>query len=87
MSYLFAIVGVVVLGNFYFLYSRNKKNRKSAKTIKDEQMATMKRHHDMKNRLAHEHEDAERRVELRNKTLEMYHQVRTDYAEDTLNDQ
>ena len=76
MPYLLLIIGIVLVGNFYIFYSRYKKNSASAKRDIDSRNIAERHHEELKRRLDREQEDAARRVELRNKTLEMYEQVR-----------
>ena len=74
--YLFAIIAILVIANLYFLLKRSKKSRDVGKDAAAERVATVKRHDSLVRKLDYEQRDAARRVELRNKTLEMYDQVR-----------
>ena len=74
--YLFAIVGILVIANLYFLLKRSKKSRNVGKDAAAERAATVKRHDALVRKLDYEQRDAARRVELRNRTFEMYDQVR-----------
>ena len=76
-----AVVVALAVANIFLLYARGKKRRKSTKKLKEECIASVKRHEHLKNRLEHELEDASRRAELRNKTLDMYQQVKDRAAE------
>ena len=76
MPYLFAIIGLLIVFNFYMLFRRSRKGGGSKKSAAAKRMETAKQHDDLVRKLDHEQEDAARRVELRNKTLEMYEQVR-----------
>ena len=76
MPYLFVIVAVIIAANFYFFLLRSKKSRNVGKAAREERIATEQKHVRLVRRLDFEQEDAARRVELRNKTLEMYDQVR-----------
>ena len=76
MPYLFAIIGILVVANFYLLFRRNKKGRNVGRKAVSERVASIKRHDDLVRKLDLEQEEASRRVELRNKTFEMYDQVR-----------
>ena len=76
MPYLFAILGILIVANFYFLYKRSRKSRNVGKEATARREETVKRHDALIRRLDREQEEAARRVELRNKTLEMYDQVR-----------
>ena len=74
--YLFAVIGILVIANLYFLLKRSKKSRNVGKDAAAQRAATVKRHDALIRKLDYEQRDAARRVELRNKTLEMYDQVR-----------
>ena len=76
MPYLFAIIAILVVANFYMLFRRNKKKRDVGKDATSKRVATVKRHDDLVRKLDYEQADAKRRVELQNKTFEMYEQVR-----------
>ena len=76
MPYFLTIIGMLIVGNFYLLFKRNKKGRNAGKQATAERIATVKHHDDLVRRLDHEQVEASRRVELQNKTLEMYEQVR-----------
>jgi len=76
MEYLFAIAGILVIVNLYMFFKRYKKGRYTRKNVESERMAIVKRHADLELKLKREQEDAARRVELQNKTLELYEQVR-----------
>ena len=76
MPYLFAVIGILVVANFYLLFKRGKKGRNVGKDATAERVATVKRHDDLVRQLDLEQMDAARRVELRNKTLDMYEEVR-----------
>jgi len=76
MPYLFAIIGLLVVLNFYMLFRRSRKGRNVGKDATAERIATAKHHDDLVRRLDREQEEAARHVELRNKTLEMYEQAR-----------
>ena len=78
MPYLFAIVGILVVFNFYMLFKRSKKGRNVGKKAASEREAMIKNHDSLVRKLNIEQEDAARRVELRNKTFDMYDQVRKD---------
>ena len=78
LSFLIAIVFLVIASNFIMLYLRLKKERrpKIGKAAIEENEAVKLRDKEIKRRLDHEQEAAEKHVELRNKTLELYEQVR-----------
>ena len=82
MPYFFVIIALLVVANFYFLFRRNKKSRDVGAKAKAERIATVKRHDDLIRKLDYEQEDAERQVDLRNKMIEMYDQVRKSHESD-----
>ena len=79
MHYFFVIVAVLVVLNFFFLFKRSKKNRDVGKRATEDRKATVKAHGDLVRRLKYEQYDAARRIELRNKTFELYDQVRREH--------
>ena len=76
MPYLFALIGALVVVNIFMLVKRSRKTRDVGKDATAQRIATVKRHDALVRKLDREQEDAARRVELRNKTFEMYDQVR-----------
>ena len=76
MPYLFAIIAILVVANFYMLFRRSKKSRNIGKETKADRIASVKNYDSLKRKLEFEQQDAIRRLELRNKTFEMYEQVR-----------
>ena len=66
----------------YIAFSRSRKQRKAYDKSKTEYKKTVKQHEHLKRRLDHEQEAALRHIELRNKTLEMYEQVRQQSKDD-----
>ena len=76
MTYFLTIIGILVAGNFYMLYKRGKKSRSFKKDAAAERAAITKNRDYITRKLDIEQKEAEKRVELRNKTLEMYDQVR-----------
>ena len=76
MPYLFTVIAVVVVVNFFLLFRSRKRKSNVGKKATDERIATVKRHEDLVRKLDFEQADAIRRVELQNKTFEMYEQVR-----------
>ena len=76
MELLLLVIAVIIIGNLFLIFSRNKKKQKSAKKIKLDYLASLKQHEDLKRRLTREQENAAIHVERRNKTLELYDQVR-----------
>ena len=80
MEYFFILIGILVVFNFYLLFKRSKKSRFTRKGVKADRMANIKNRDDLIRKLDLEQKDAARRVELRNKTFEMYEQVRRNAA-------
>ncbi|MDR0490302.1 MAG: hypothetical protein LBH28_03520 [Oscillospiraceae bacterium] len=76
MNYLYAIIGVVIIFNFYMLFARRGKSRKMAKRLADERKEAERHSEVTKHRLYLEQEDAARHVEMQKKTFELYEQVR-----------
>ena len=76
MPYLFTVIAILVIVNLYMLFRRRNKSRKVGKDAAAERIAMVKHHDDIIRKLDHEQADAKRRVELQNKTFEMYEQVR-----------
>jgi len=76
--FLIAIVFFIVAINFFMLFFRLKKegHHKTDRKAPGEAEASKWRAKEIQRRLDREQEDAVRRVELRNKTLELYEQVR-----------
>ena len=85
MHYFFTIVGILIAGNFYMLFRRSKKNRNFKKDSAARRAAVTKNHDYLVHKLDFEQKEAARRVYLRNKTLEMYEQVRKRAEADELN--
>ena len=82
------VFAFLILMIVYILYSKGKKNRKAQEKSKADYKNTLMRHEHLKRRLENEQDEAARRVELRNKTLEMYEQVRLQAeSKDTPSDQ
>jgi len=75
---LIAIVFIVIAANLFIVFRRLKTNpvRKAGKPVINEEEAAMLRDSEIQRRFQQEFEDDLRRVELRNKTLELYEQVR-----------
>ena len=76
MGYLIAVILIVMLGNAFFFYQHYKRNRKPAVRSTTEEKAAVYREHEIQRRFDREQEEAAKRVELRNKTLALYEQVR-----------
>jgi len=79
-AYMVAIIFFVIAFNFFFLYMRLKRDRtrtrKSGGVAMEEEKAVRLRDREIQRRLDREQEEAAQRVELRNKTLALYDQVR-----------
>ena len=77
-AYILAIIAFVIVLNFVMLMFRLKRDRynKPNKAAMEEEKAALIRDHQIRRRLDREEEDAAQRVELRNKTLELYDEVR-----------
>ena len=76
MPYFFVIVALLVIVNFYFLFKRGKRSRNIGEETKARRIASEKYHDDLVRKLDHEQEDAARRVDLQNRTFDMYDLVR-----------
>jgi len=76
VKYLFIIVAVVVVLNFYMLFSRRKKSRAFANKLKEERIASEKQVDDTRLKLDHEQARFARRAELQDNTFKLYEQVR-----------
>ena len=81
MPYFITIVGAVAVMNFYVFFVRGKKTRNVGKRTVAERVETVKRHGDLVRKLDREQAYAAKRVELQNKTFELYEQVRREAAE------
>ncbi|MCL1835310.1 MAG: hypothetical protein FWG48_04040 [Oscillospiraceae bacterium] len=81
MVYFYIIIGVVVAANFYVIYARRKRRRNPHKELVEQRRASERNIEQVRRRLNYEQTDAARRVELQNKTLEMYETVRRNAAE------
>ena len=82
-AYILAIVVFVIVLNFIVLFHRLRRDRyrRPGKAAIEEEKAAEWREKELRRRLDREQEDFEMRVELRNKTLELYEQVRRNAAE------
>ena len=79
---LIVIIFFVIAANFFMVFLRLKRNRrpKISKAAMEEQEAAQWRDREIKRRLDREQEEAAQYVELRDKTLGLYEQVRKDAA-------
>ena len=76
MPYLIIVIALLVVVNFYMLFVRSKRSRNVGKNATAERIKSVKHHDYLVRKLDHEQEEAAKYVELRNKTLDMYEQVR-----------
>jgi len=77
--YLVAIIFIVIILNFYFLFSRMRRNdkyKKMGRAAVEEAKQAIWRDKEVARRIAREQDDALERVKLRNETLAMYEEVR-----------
>ena len=81
-SFLIAIVFLVLALNaaMLFLRHRNESRTTSRRAAMEESEAVKWREKEINRRLDREQEDAEKYVELRNRTLDLYEQVRRNAA-------
>jgi len=75
-GYLLALIVLVIVGNFYILYRQYKRNRTPTVKSREESAALEDRSLDIQQRFDREQEEARIYIERRNKTLELYEQVR-----------
>lgn len=78
-----ALLFIFLLFNVVLIFHKGRKARQQMKQIKEERIAAQKREQSLKGDLSREQEEAERRIELQNKTFELYEQVRKKAAEDS----
>jgi len=81
-AFLVGIVFIVIVINFAMLYNRLKRDKKLKREgiAMSEPEASRWREKEIQRRLDREQEEAVKRVDLRNKTLELYEQVRRNAA-------
>ena len=82
-AYLVAIIAFVIVINFFMLFVRLKRNKssKSSYPAAPEAKAAVHRHREIQRRLDREQEELAHIVEMRNKTFEIYAQVRKQAAQ------
>ena len=82
-AYIIAIIGFVIVLNFVMLFFRLKRDRyrKPSREIREEAVAVLLRDHEIQRRLDREQEECAYQVEMRNKTLALYDEVRKRAAE------
>ena len=76
MGYLIAVIFILLIGNSFFFYRQYKRNRKPVVRSTPEEKAVVYRDHEIQRRFDREQAEAAKQVELRNKTLALYEQVR-----------
>jgi len=82
-AYLVAVIFFVILLNFVVLFMRLRRDRyqRPTKPTMDEEQAAIRRHKEIQRRLDREQEELAYRVEMRNKTLDIYKEVRSKHAQ------
>ena len=82
-AFLIAVVFFVIILNFFMLFRRMKRDQRPriGRKAMSEQKAAEMRDREVHRRIEREQEHAARQVELRNKTFELYEQVRRNAAE------
>ena len=76
-----ALVFIFLLFNVVLIFSKSRKSRQFMKKIKEDRVAAQKHEETLKGNLNREQKEAERKLELQNKTFELYDQVRKQAAE------
>ena len=76
-----ALFFIFLLFNVILIFSRSRKARQQMRQIKEERIAAQRREESIKGDLNKEQADAERRIELQNKTFDLYDQVRKNAEE------
>ena len=76
MNYFFIILAALVALNLYLLLRRSKKGRNAGRDATARREEIVKHHDELVRMLELEQDEAARRVELRNRTYELYDQVR-----------
>jgi len=82
LGYIIAVIVVILAGNVVLIVMRQRRNRSEAKESREDRLAAARWHDEMVRNNDREQEDAEKYVKLRNRTLEMYEQVRRDADDD-----
>jgi|GEM_PF-1546512 len=85
VAYIFAIVGLVLALNIYFMFSRFRKGgrrKKLNRAAVDEAKQALWRDKEVQRRIDREDEDALERVKLKNETLAIYEEVRRRHAKE-----
>jgi len=77
-AYILAIVAFVIVLNFVMLMFRLRRDsyKKPSRDALEEEKAVVLRNNEIRRRLGREEDDAAQQVELRNKTLALYDEVR-----------
>ena len=76
LPYFLVMVVLIIIANAFILVRRNKKTRYMRKDAEAERKKLELQHDNLVRKLDREQEEAAKRVELRNKTFDMYEQVR-----------
>jgi len=71
-----AIIGIIIVGNFYFWRKRYLRDIRPVKRSTPESVSLELRHKELQRRFEREQEDAIEFIEKRRKTHELYDQVR-----------
>ena len=83
VAYLFAIIFIVIVLNFYFIFSRMKRgnrHKRMGRSAISEAKQALWRDKEVARRIEREQDDAYERVKLRNETLAYYEEVRRRHA-------
>ena len=81
MVYAFTIVGIVIAANFYMFYARRKKSRAIYQKANERREASDRDLDNLKRKLNREQANFAKRVELQNRTFQLYDQVRRESAD------
>jgi len=80
MPYFLTIAGVVIIVNFYMFFMRRRKGRDKYLKLEHERMVAERDSDKLRRQLQREQVEYARRVEMQNKTFDMYEQVRRKWA-------
>ena len=80
MPYFLTIAGVVLVVNFFMFFMRRRKGRDRFLRLEHERMVAERESEKLRRQLQREQVEFARRVELQNKTFDMYEQVRRKWA-------
>ena len=76
IGFLILVVFIVLVINFFVWFRRHGKSLRSSRKSMTEEHARVIRHNEIQRRFEREQEDALEYIEKRNKTLDLYEQVR-----------